>query len=151
MGRSWRSTSPLFLRNILLVLRTEEGFCRVFPAGSEISLSSLSPLEGKGKLYSLTFFGAKKKKRFSYFLWRRERSKETSTLTKPSPIWEGCNCLRGQAALRQGFGMARKACALRASHGLLHLSPDPSPGREGVAAHRRIEHPTNTNRKPRSE
>ena len=42
----------------------------------------------------------------SYFLWRRERSKETSTLTKPSPIWEGCNCLRGQAALRQSFCMA---------------------------------------------
>ena len=53
--------SPFFLHNILLVLRTEEGFCRVFPAGSKISLSSLSPLEGKGKLYSLTFFGAKKK------------------------------------------------------------------------------------------
>ena len=68
--------SPFFLHNILLVLRTEEGFCRVFPAGSEISLSSLSPLEGKGKLYSLTFFGAKKKKRFfSYFLRREERSK----------------------------------------------------------------------------
>ena len=54
--------SPFFLHNILLVLRTKEGFCRVFPAGSKISLSSLSPLEGKGKLYSLTFFGAKKKK-----------------------------------------------------------------------------------------
>ena len=27
----------------------------------------------------------------SNFLWRRESSKETSTLTKPSPIWEGCN------------------------------------------------------------
>ena len=42
----------------------EEGFCRVFPAGSKISLSSLSPLEGKGKLYSLTFFGAKKEAKF---------------------------------------------------------------------------------------
>ena len=47
--------------------------------------------------------------------------------------------------------MARKACALRASHGLLHLSPGPSPGREGVAAHRRIEHPTNTNRTPNTD
>ena len=47
--------------------------------------------------------------------------------------------------------MARKACALRASHGLLHLSPDPSPGREGGAAHRRIEHPTNTNRTPNTD
>ena len=27
----------------------------------------------------------------SYFLRREERSKEASTLTKPSPIWEGCN------------------------------------------------------------
>ena len=36
-------------------------------------------------------FGAKNEALFSYFLWRRERSKETSTLTKPSPIWEGCN------------------------------------------------------------
>ena len=24
-------------------------------------------------------------------LWRRERTKETSTLTKPLPIWRGCN------------------------------------------------------------
>ena len=77
MGRSWRSTSPFFLHNILLVLRTEEGFCRVFPAGSKISLSSLSPLEGKGKLYSLTFFGAKKKKRFSltFFGAKKEAKK----------------------------------------------------------------------------
>ena len=36
-------------------------------------------------------FGAKKKALFSYFLRREERSKEASTLTKPSPIWEGCN------------------------------------------------------------
>ena len=56
--------SPFFLRNIQLVLRTEESFCRFFPAGSKISLSSLSPLEGKGKLYSLTFFGAKKEAKF---------------------------------------------------------------------------------------
>ena len=55
--------------------------------------------------------GAENEAVFSYFLWRRERSKETSTLTKPSPIWEGCNWLRGQAALRQGFGMAHRAFA----------------------------------------
>ena len=47
--------------------------------------------------------------------------------------------------------MARKACALRASHGLLRLSPGPSPGREGEAAHRRTEHPTNTNRTPNTD
>ena len=90
-GEKLEINFSLFLHNILLVLRTEEGFCRVFPAGSKISLSSLSPLEGKGKLYSLTFFGAKKEAFFSYFLRREERSKEASTLTKPSPIWEGCN------------------------------------------------------------
>ena len=50
--------------------------------------------------------GAALQDNISYFLRREERSKEASTLTKPSPIWEGCNCLRGQAALRQGFGMA---------------------------------------------
>ena len=77
MGRSWRSTSPLFLHNTYLVLRTEEGFCRVFPAGSKISLSSLSPLEGKGKLYSLTFFGAKKKKR-CFLLSSARRKKQRS-------------------------------------------------------------------------
>ena len=69
--------SPFFLHNILLVLRTEEGFCRVFPAGSEISLSSLSPLEGKGKLYSLTFFGAKKKKRFSLTFFGAKKEAKT--------------------------------------------------------------------------
>ena len=81
MGRSWRSTSPLFLRNIQLVLRTEEGFCRVFPAGSKISLSSLSPLEGKGKLYSLTFFGAKKKKRFSLTFFGAKKKKRCFLLS----------------------------------------------------------------------
>ena len=42
----------------------------------------------------------------SFSLAQRKELKETSTLTKPSPIWEGCNCLRGQAALRQSFCMA---------------------------------------------
>ena len=68
--------SLFFLRNIQLVLRTEEGFCRVFPAGSEISLSSLSPLDGKGKLYSLTFFGAKKEAKTCPFLGARKERKE---------------------------------------------------------------------------
>ena len=91
-GEKLEINFSLFLHNILLVLRTEEGFCRVFPAGSKISLSSLSPLEGKGKLYSLTFFGAmvasvtlrdaerfgaKKKKRFSltFFGAKKEAKK----------------------------------------------------------------------------
>ena len=87
----------------------------------------------------------------SFSLAQRKELKETSTLTKPSPIWEGCNCLRGQAALRQSFGMARKACALRASHGLLHLSPGPSPEREGEAAHRKTEHLSNMDRTPNTD
>ena len=35
--------------------------------------------------------GAENEALSSYFLRREERSKEASTLTKPSPIWEGCN------------------------------------------------------------
>ena len=52
----------------------------------------------------LPFFGAKKE------------AKKHPPPPRPPPIWGGCNCLRGKTALRQGFGMARKACALRASH-----------------------------------
>ena len=48
-------------------------------------------MQGAALQVILTFFGAKKKALFSYFLRREERSKEASTLTKPSPIWEGCN------------------------------------------------------------
>ncbi len=70
--------SLFFLRNIQLVLRTEEFFPPFLrPVGS--------------KRFSLTFSGAENEALFSYFLRREERSKEASTLTKPSPIWEGCN------------------------------------------------------------
>ena len=55
---------------------------------SFVFLLSCVPMVASGRAER---FGAKNEALFSYFLWRRERSKETSTLTKPSPIWEGCN------------------------------------------------------------
>ena len=85
MGRSWRSTSPLFLHNILLVLLAGGGLLQGFPCRERnLLVIPLSP--GCRALQR-----EEKEAFFSYFLRREERSKEASTLTKPSPIWEGCN------------------------------------------------------------
>ena len=54
-------------------------------------LLSCVPLVASVTLRDAERFDAKKEALFSYFLRREERSKEASTLTKPSPIWEGCN------------------------------------------------------------
>ena len=67
--------------------------------------------ERRTKLCSLTFSGAEKGALFSYFLWRRERSKETSTLTKPSPIWES------RPASGVWYG-SQSLCPYGVSHGL---------------------------------
>ena len=42
----------------------------------------------------------------------RKEVKETSTLTKPSPIWEGCSWKSRHAADFQSFGMALKPLPL---------------------------------------
>ena len=49
----------------------------------------------------------------SFLLAQMKELKKTSTPTEPPPILGGRNCLRGHAALRQGFGMAHKAYALK--------------------------------------
>ena len=49
----------------------------------------------------LTFFGAKKE------------AKKHPPPPRPPPIWGGCNLLRPETGLRKGFGIARKACALK--------------------------------------
>ena len=49
----------------------------------------------------------------SFLLAQKKELKKTSTPTEPPPILGGRNCLRGHAALRQGFGMAHKAYALK--------------------------------------
>ena len=71
----------------------------------------------------------------SFLLAPKKELKKTSTPTEPPPIWGGRNCLRGQAALRQDSCMARRACALRASHDLFTPLPQPLPwkGRGGCA------------------
>jgi len=46
-----------------------------------------------------------------YFLWRKERSKETSTPSKASPYMGRMQLKIAESADFQGFGMARKACA----------------------------------------
>ena len=40
-------------------------------------------------------------------------TKETSTPSKPPPIWGGCNWFRADTALHQGFGMAHLPLPLR--------------------------------------
>ena len=57
-------------------------------------------------LYSLTFSGAEKE------------AKRHPPPTKPPPIWGVLTENRGYPSIHQGFGMAREACALRASHGV---------------------------------
>ena len=37
------------------------------------------------------YFLFKERSKYLSFSWRKKRTKRTSTLTKPSPIWEGCN------------------------------------------------------------
>ena len=53
---------------------------------------------------------------FSYFLWRKERSKETSTPSKASPYMGRMQLILGPAR-NQSFGMTHRAFALRVSHG----------------------------------
>ena len=55
----------------------------------------------------------------SFSLAQRKELKETSTLTKPPPIWGGCSWLRAEAALRQFFGKVYKAFALRVNLSIL--------------------------------
>ena len=47
----------------------------------------------------------------SFFLWRRERNKETSTPSKASPYMGRMQLKIAESADLQGFCMARKACA----------------------------------------
>ena len=56
----------------------------------------------------LTFFGAKKE------------AKKHPPPPRPPPIWGGCNLLRPETGLRKGFGIARKACALKGERYFTH-------------------------------
>ena len=65
----------------------------------------------EGESVSVEFFSKRSKRGFSFSLAQRKEVKETSTLTKLSPILKGCNLLWGETALRKGFGKIHRACA----------------------------------------
>ena len=66
-------------------------------------------------LSSLTFSGAKKeaKKHISYFLWRREISKETSTPSKASPYMGRMQLKIAETDDLSGFWYGSQAFALK--------------------------------------
>ena len=57
-------------------------------------------------------------------LWRRERTKETSTLTKASPYMERMQLITREAPLHQGFGMALQPVSLRDSPWFFNAAPE---------------------------
>ena len=77
---------------------------------------SFVPSVERGKSLFLTFFGAKKeaKKHLTpYFLWRKERSKETSTPSKASPYMGRMQLKIAETDDLSGFWYGSQAFALK--------------------------------------